>query len=69
MTAEEQIDFIRFLFEQWKMTKRELIVFNAVFNALRSENPQLETVLDKMLENGRNSETIRKYAESRFEGF
>lgn len=69
MTPEEQIDLIRFIYDQWKVTKRELIVFNTVFNALRSENPQLETVLDKMLENGRNSETIRKYAESRFEGF
>jgi DNA phosphorothioation-dependent restriction protein DptG len=68
MTPEEQIDFVRFLFDQWKAERKELIVYNIALDIIQSENPSLKPVLDKLLENARNSEAVRKFAESRFEG-
>ncbi len=69
MTPEEQVDFIRFMLDQWKATKKELIAFNLAFNVIRGESPQIETALDKLIENARNSETTQKFLESRFAGF
>lgn len=69
MTAEEQIDFIRFLYEQWKAAKRELIVFDSAFNFIRNQSPQLETTLDKILESARKSEAVQKVLETQLEGF
>jgi hypothetical protein len=36
MTPEKQIDFIRFLFEQWKAERRELIVYNLALEMIKS---------------------------------
>jgi len=69
MTPEEQTDLIRFMLDQWKATKKELIAFNLAFNVIRSESPQIETALDKLIENARNSEATQKFLESRFAGF
>ena len=69
MTPEEQVDLIQFMFREWKETKTELIVFNTVFNVLVEQNPQLKTVLDKLLENARKSPEVQRFAESRFAGF
>ena len=69
MTPEEQIDLIRFMLEQWKATKKELIAFNLAFNVIRSESPQIEKALDKLIENARNAEATQKFLESRFAGF
>lgn len=68
MTPEEQIDFIQFLFDRWKAERKELIAYNIALNIIQSENPQMKSVLDKLLENARNSEDVRRFAESRFEG-
>jgi regulator of sigma D len=68
MTPEEQIDFIQFLFDRWKAERKELIVYNIALNIIQSENPSMKPVLDKLLENARNSEAVREFAESRFEG-
>jgi hypothetical protein len=35
---------------------------------IKSQNPQMETTLDALLENTRKSEDVRKFVESRFEG-
>lgn len=69
MTAEEQIDFIRFLFEKWKAERRELIAYNIALNIIKDENPHMKTALDKILENARNSQEVQKFLESRFAGF
>jgi hypothetical protein len=69
MTPVEQIDLIRFMFDQWKEAKRDLIAFNVAFNVIRSESPQLEATLDKLIENARHSEAVQKFAASRFAGF
>jgi hypothetical protein len=68
MTAEEKIDFVRFLFEQWKTERRELIAYNIALNIIKDENPKIAPVLDKILENARKSEEVHKFLESRFEG-
>ena len=65
----EQIDFVRFLFEQWKAERRELIVHNIVLNIIKSENPQAKTTLDTLLEKARKSEDVQKFVETRFEDF
>ena len=69
MTPEEQVDLIRFMLDQWKETKKELIAFNLAFSVIRSENPQMETALDKLIESARSSLATQKFLESRFEGF
>jgi hypothetical protein len=69
MTAEEQIDFIRYMFERWKAERLDLIAYNIVFNIIKSENAQAKTTLDTLLENARKSQDVRKFVETRFEGF
>ena len=69
MTAEEQIDFVRFIFERWKAERLELIAYNIVFNILKSENLEAKTTLDTLLGNARKDESVRRFWESRFEGF
>ncbi|MGD0292944.1 MAG: hypothetical protein ABSB30_03745 [Terracidiphilus sp.] len=68
MTAEEQVDFIHFLFERWKAERRELIAYNIALEIIKSENPQIKPTLDKILEKARKSEDVQKFLESRFEG-
>jgi hypothetical protein len=69
MTPEEQIDLIRFMFDRWKAERRELIAYNLALEIIKSQNPQMGTTLDTLLENARKSEVVRKFAESRFEAF
>jgi len=69
MTPEEHVDLIRFLYRQWKAATRELYVHKAVINAIRTENPQVGPLLDKLMESGRNSEATDKVLADHFEGF
>ena len=42
MTPEEQVDFIRFMLDQWKATKKKIIAFNLAFNVIWGETPRLK---------------------------
>ncbi len=69
MTPEEQIDLIHFLLDEWRKSLLELTAFQATLNALRIENPQIETTLDKLLAAARRSETARKRVDAHLSGF
>jgi hypothetical protein len=69
MPPEEPGDFTRLVFEQWKTERREIVAYNVTVNIIKSENPHMGKALDTLLENAWNSEDVRKFAASRFEGF
>ena len=69
MTPEEQVDLIRFMFEEWKKTHKALVGFKVALSVIRSENPGLEKVLDRLLEKCRTSPDIQTSVDNHFEGF
>ncbi|HEX5282650.1 MAG TPA: hypothetical protein VFW30_00905 [Bryocella sp.] len=69
MTPAEQVDMMQFMVEEWKKTYKEMMAFRVALYVVRSENPALETVLDRLLEKSRNSPDIQTRVDNHFAGF